>query len=352
MLDTVALIHMNGRVYDPRLGRFLSADPFVQFPSHTQSFNRYAYVLNNPLGYIDPSGYLSFKDAVKITFVVVAAAYTGGAAWAAATQVGGWATTTAVLGGTTVSYLSVGGAFAAGAIAGATAGFVSGALLSGTLKGAARGAFTGAVFGGIGGYYGDVWNASRIATTSFAGGVTTKASGGSFEEGFKLSLVTSMMQAGWQYTRQITNKHKYTACKNSDSICARNQWGELLTDGRRVPIDESLRRGEQPSKYLTKIGMAEEGTRHIYSTDSYVGRYVNWVSKTHDWMNSDLSKVFGFEGYSPITGRWLTKSTFHDLTFQIYNAVGMLPAGLYTAGAMSAYLPVGYFDTVWEEEDF
>ena len=57
MLDTVGLIHMNGRVYDPRLGRFTSADPIVQFPHYSQSFNHYSYVLNNPLGYTDPSGY-------------------------------------------------------------------------------------------------------------------------------------------------------------------------------------------------------------------------------------------------------------------------------------------------------
>ncbi|MEM0953192.1 MAG: Ig-like domain-containing protein [Pseudomonadota bacterium] len=62
MLDSVGLVHMNGRVYDPRLGRFLSADPFVQAPTNTQSFNRYAYVWNNPLGYTDPSGY--FVDQV------------------------------------------------------------------------------------------------------------------------------------------------------------------------------------------------------------------------------------------------------------------------------------------------
>lgn len=50
-------IHMNGRVYDPRLGRFLSADPFVQSPGFSQSFNRYSYTFNNPLSYADPSGY-------------------------------------------------------------------------------------------------------------------------------------------------------------------------------------------------------------------------------------------------------------------------------------------------------
>ncbi len=56
-LDGVGLIHMNGRVYDPMLGRFLSADPFVQFPKSTQGLNRYTYVNNNPLSFTDPSGF-------------------------------------------------------------------------------------------------------------------------------------------------------------------------------------------------------------------------------------------------------------------------------------------------------
>jgi hypothetical protein len=48
---------MNGRIYDPALGRVLSADPYVQSPGDSQSFNRYAYVRNSPLTYTDPSGY-------------------------------------------------------------------------------------------------------------------------------------------------------------------------------------------------------------------------------------------------------------------------------------------------------
>lgn len=59
------LIHMNGRVYDPTLGRFMSADPYVQFANHTQGYNRYAYVQNNPLKYTDPSGYF-LKKLIKI----------------------------------------------------------------------------------------------------------------------------------------------------------------------------------------------------------------------------------------------------------------------------------------------
>ncbi|HEX2886788.1 RHS repeat-associated core domain-containing protein, partial [Vineibacter terrae] len=56
-LEEVALVHMNGRVYDPEVGRFLSADPFVQDEFDSQAFNRYSYVGNNPLAYTDPSGF-------------------------------------------------------------------------------------------------------------------------------------------------------------------------------------------------------------------------------------------------------------------------------------------------------
>lgn len=57
MLDDTELIHMNGRIFDPRLARFMQADPFIQAASNTQSYNRYSYVLNNPLNKTDPSGY-------------------------------------------------------------------------------------------------------------------------------------------------------------------------------------------------------------------------------------------------------------------------------------------------------
>ncbi len=55
-LWTVALVHMNARLYDAKLHRFLQPDNFVQDPSSTQSFNRYAYCMNNPLMYTDTNG--------------------------------------------------------------------------------------------------------------------------------------------------------------------------------------------------------------------------------------------------------------------------------------------------------
>ena len=55
-IDGLGLINMNGRMYDPLLGRFLSPDPYVQAPTDPQNYNRYSYCLNNPLKYTDPSG--------------------------------------------------------------------------------------------------------------------------------------------------------------------------------------------------------------------------------------------------------------------------------------------------------
>jgi len=55
-LDEFNLINMNGRVYDPLIGRFLSPDNNLQ-ATNTQSFNKYSYCLNNPLKYTDPSGW-------------------------------------------------------------------------------------------------------------------------------------------------------------------------------------------------------------------------------------------------------------------------------------------------------
>jgi RHS repeat-associated protein len=61
-VDDVRLIHMNGRVYDYQLGRFLSVDPIIQFPANSQSLNPYSYIMNNPLSGRDPSGYQSEAD--------------------------------------------------------------------------------------------------------------------------------------------------------------------------------------------------------------------------------------------------------------------------------------------------
>ncbi|MBI4945231.1 MAG: hypothetical protein HY840_02385 [Bacteroidetes bacterium] len=59
------LINMNGRMYDPLLGRMLSPDNQVQAADFTQSYNKYSYVMNNPLKYTDPSGMAYYRGNIS-----------------------------------------------------------------------------------------------------------------------------------------------------------------------------------------------------------------------------------------------------------------------------------------------
>ncbi|MEO3738488.1 RHS repeat domain-containing protein, partial [Shewanella baltica] len=61
-LNEQQLIHMNGRIYDFNVGRFLSVDPFLQFPENSQSANPYSYILNNPMSGVDPTGYSAIRS--------------------------------------------------------------------------------------------------------------------------------------------------------------------------------------------------------------------------------------------------------------------------------------------------
>ena len=55
--DSTGLYDYGARMYDPVIGRFISADIIVQDPFDPQTLNRYSYCRNNPLIYTDPSGH-------------------------------------------------------------------------------------------------------------------------------------------------------------------------------------------------------------------------------------------------------------------------------------------------------
>jgi RHS repeat-associated protein len=55
--EELGLVNMKGRLYDPKVGRFLTTDPLVSDPAFGQSWNPYTYGLNNPLKFVDPSGF-------------------------------------------------------------------------------------------------------------------------------------------------------------------------------------------------------------------------------------------------------------------------------------------------------
>jgi RHS repeat-associated protein len=151
----LGLINMNGRIYDPLLGRFLSADPFVQNVRDMQSFNRYSYVSNNPLSATDPSGHLpdwlkkagdwAWNNILKPAAIVTATILTAGVA---APIIGsllsgiGLGSTLAGLGTATIT----------GALAGAVAGGLSSTLLGGqwSAQAVGLGAMMGGLTGGLG----------------------------------------------------------------------------------------------------------------------------------------------------------------------------------------------------------
>ncbi len=125
-VDALGIVHMNGRVYDAEIGKFLSADPFVQFPDSTQGLNRYSYVDNNPLSYTDPSGFLKGRDVLRMAIIAVVS---WGFGYGAAGALGGGAVGTAAggfVGGFIGGYLSSGGDLQAAVFSGAAGALTAG----------------------------------------------------------------------------------------------------------------------------------------------------------------------------------------------------------------------------------
>ncbi len=140
------LIHMNGRIYDPVLGRFLSADIVVQFPSAITSYNRYAYVMNNPLAFTDPSGYFIVElFAIISTFLAANAgtiALTALAASGVAAATGHLTAARRFLG----VALAFGGMYIGGVAGNVALGTFAGAFAAGGLQ---SGSLEGAILAGV-----------------------------------------------------------------------------------------------------------------------------------------------------------------------------------------------------------
>lgn len=176
-LDGLGLIHMNARLYDPEIGRFLSPDTYIQAPYNSQNYNRYSYVLNNPLKYTDPSGHF-FSSLLNLiekigSFLVSYAPTIAGIAVAA--------------------FLGPGATFLQAVMHGAAAGFVGGLVGSGSLRGALEGAFWGGITAGAahgighgfgGGSSPSPFGAGKWLVHGIAQGTISELRGGNFQSGF------------------------------------------------------------------------------------------------------------------------------------------------------------------------
>ncbi len=146
--DDLGLYNYKARLYDPILGKFISPDSLVPYPTNPQTLNRYAYCLNNPLIYIDPSGEIFGIDDLLASMII-------------------------------------------GAVIGAAMGAITAAInhqniLQGALIGAASGAISAAVGYGVGGavtnLLTNVWGPTSVANIvgAMAGGFAGGAVGGAY----------------------------------------------------------------------------------------------------------------------------------------------------------------------------
>lgn len=173
----VGLIHMNGRLYDPKLHRFLSPDNNIQDPSNTQNFNRYAYAMNNPLMFSDPNGEFIFAFLIPLVGKLIATIITG-----------------AIIGAGVgaVSYT-------------ASVGLSNGGFKNWDWgqfgKSVGFGALSGAVTMGIGEQFGSIGKFGhellRGAAHGLAQGGISELSGGKFLTGFATGALSSVAGSAW-----------------------------------------------------------------------------------------------------------------------------------------------------------
>jgi len=198
--DEVGLINMKGRMYDAEIGRFISADPFVQAATDTQSYSRYSYVRNNPLSLVDPSGYSwlsklwkKVKRFVKKwgrTILAIAAAY----------FTAGWASSFFLKG-------SLYGAMAGGAAAGFAGTLVSTGSLKQALIGAAFGALSAGLANQIG--YGTAFHKlgrfGKSVAHGIAQGTVSVLRGNKFASGF-VSAFASHITGGLNKFKTVAGR--------------------------------------------------------------------------------------------------------------------------------------------------
>jgi RHS repeat-associated protein len=141
-LDDMGLIHMNARIYDPMIARFMQADPVIGDPFDVQTYNAYSYVYNRPLNTVDADG--RCPVCVVAVFWVAAISYANGEITEQQMRLVFAVVLAYVAGPETLEFTWP--AFAQAA----AVGYASGAIASGTSKGGTQGALSAALFYSIG----------------------------------------------------------------------------------------------------------------------------------------------------------------------------------------------------------
>ncbi|WP_420933668.1 RHS repeat domain-containing protein [Alteromonas sp. A081] len=242
MMDGLGIIHMNGRIYDPILGRFLQADPFIQAPSNSQSYNRYSYVLNNPLSYTDPSGYFFkslFKGIKKYwrQIASIAVMFIPGVNVMVLGALSGYISTGS-LKGALVGAFSAGMAGPANSLSGFITNGVVGGLASKAMGGKFGHGFWSAGIGALAG--GRISGLSsvtgKIVASAVVGGTVSKLTGGKFANGaFGAAFARALGEARSSYAQSADSSNGSEPKNVSDIVDADDRLGLTISeDGKTL----------------------------------------------------------------------------------------------------------------------
>ncbi len=332
--DGFGVIQMNGRVYDPRLGRFLQADPFVQAPRNAQNLNRYSYVLNNPLSYTDPSGFFLkrlIRKWGRTIAAAVAAYYTFGWAYGASAS--------AIASGASASFsfsqfvAGVGWQPLAGISAGAISGFVAGAIMTGGLRGSIRNAFAGAITFGINRYFGHRYDLRRVVAEGLGGAVNARVLGAKFDEGLRFALIVSGLNYANYRMRQIAgavaDKNPANTGKPSGGFYGDQtaRAGALRTPNPKFPdlsevpfLDcDSPAGGCQGGSVISRNDVVQSRLGPFdYSAYGSLDRLTESFAGPHDWLRLMTGS------YDPTTGLNIYRAGFASVMDGIIN-YGLIP---------------------------
>ncbi|STD09972.1 Cell wall-associated polypeptide CWBP200 [Chryseobacterium carnipullorum] len=194
----VGIIHMNGRLYDPLLRRFLNADENIQDPTNTQNYNKYGYVMNNPLMFNDPNG-----ECFVPLFGVLVASWVAGAVVGTMVAAGMYILKSLVNG--TWSWGGFAKSLLLGAVTGAATGGLTGGMSASGFNGAVIvGSMNGAIAGGIDA----VFNKQNFFTGLYKGAVMGAAIGGI---GYAINYFASGSYKTKYFSRDsVTNSDDFT----------------------------------------------------------------------------------------------------------------------------------------------
>lgn len=256
---------MNGRLYDPLLRRFLNADENIQDPYNSQNYNKYGYVLNNPLMFSDPSG--------EVFFLIPLVGYF----WSAVIV---------------------------GAVIGAASYLVSSAIMGQaiTLKGFLKSTFWGAVSGAVTFGIGSIFSSAttqmltgigsaleksigtvgleivRAGTHAVAQGVMSLMQGGSFQQAFWSGALGSLgayafgAAVGSDFANKTLGQITFGALSGGigAELTGGNFWQGAVIGGivaglnaTMHEIDSPLDDGEDPKKNKPKVGVTKKISKDV-----------------------------------------------------------------------------------------